>query len=197
MNKYIGREFWEGHGCEVARRLLGKVLVRQINSEIIKARVVETEAYHGVDDLASHASKGATKRTQVMFDKPGYIYVYMIYGQYHCLNIVSGVCGVPSAVLVRAVWPVEGLQLMIENRENKNYQKINLKNLANGPGKVCQALKVDKRLNYIYLGRKAGLWLEEDGYIVGEDKIISSKRVGVDYSKHCADWEWNYKLINI
>ena len=118
--KRLDRKFFNRNTVLVAKELLGKFLVRRIGKKIIKARIIETEAYCGTKDLACHASKGLTERTKVMFGPAGFSYVYMIYGMYHCLNIVTEKEGNPSAVLIRA--------LDCEN--------------CDGPGKLCRELKI-------------------------------------------------------
>ncbi|MHA1675849.1 MAG: DNA-3-methyladenine glycosylase, partial [Candidatus Njordarchaeales archaeon] len=131
----LNRNFYERYTVDVARDLLGKVLVRVLSSEqILAGIIVETEAYRGQDDPASHAYGRKTPRNAIMYGKPGYSYVYFIYGMYHCLNVVTEPEGVPAAVLIRAVEPIFGIELM---KKYRNTDKIS--NLTNGPGKLCQA----------------------------------------------------------
>jgi len=192
-NLILDKSFFNRNTLEVAKYLLGKVLVREINGKRLSGRIIEVEAYHGRDDLACHASKGKTKRTEVMFGSPGTIYVYMIYGMYFCLNIVTMPREFPAAILIRGIEPMEGIKEMMKNR-NLVEDKKNI--LADGPGKLCQALKIDRKLNGEILGKKSGLWVEDDGYVLNEKNITRSKRIGVSYAKHCAEWEWNWKLLS-
>lgn len=190
-NSIINNDFFQEDTLQVAEKLLGKVLVRNIDGKRLSGRITEVEAYHGPDDLACHASKGKTKRTEVMFGEPGMIYVYMIYGMYFCLNIVTMPCEFPAAILIRGIEPIEGSEEMIKNRNLVDDKK---NKLTDGPGKLCQALRIDRKLNGGILGKKSGLWVEDDGYVLNEKNITRSKRVGVSYAKHCAEWEWNFKL---
>lgn len=197
--RVLKRDFFKNDTIWVARKLLGKVLVRRRANQMLAGRIMETEAYHGADDLACHASRGKTSRTKVMFGKPGRIYVYLIYGKYYCLNIVTMKTDFPAAVLIRSIEPIEGIEKMIINRgkEKNNFSdKKKIIGLSNGPGKLCQALQVDKSLNGKELNKMNGLWVKDDGFLVKEANIIASKRIGVDYARHCRDWEWNFSLSN-
>jgi len=133
----LKKKFFNRNTVVVARELLGKFLVRRIGNKLIRAGITETEAYCGIRDLACHASKGLTKRTKVMFGPAGFSYVYMIYGMYHCLNIVTEKEGNPSAVLIRAV----------------GYEN------CDGPGKLCRELRIDKKLNEIDITKSGLLWI--------------------------------------
>lgn len=157
---------------KVAQELLGKFLVWKTGKTTIKAKIVETEAYCGQNDLACHASKGLTPRTKVMFGPPGHAYVYMIYGMYHCLNIVTEREGQPSAVLIRA--------LDCEN--------------CKGPGKVCRELKIDRNFNGIDMTKNNLLWVEDDGNKIKKSQIKRGKRIGVDYAAKWKDKLWRFYL---
>lgn len=163
------RVFFNRNTLKVARDLLGCYLVREYRGKIIKAKIIETEAYRGLDDLASHASRRKTERNKIMFDASGYAYIYLVYGMHYILNIVTEKKDFPAAVLIRGI---------------ENY---------NGPGKLTKFLHIDKNLNShdLTLGKK--LWLEprKDNQRI---KIIKSPRIGVDYAKHCKDWKWNFKI---
>lgn len=124
-----------------APRLLGCVLERRIDGQLVSGRIVETEAY-SQDDVASHSYRGETPRTKVMFGPAGYLYVYFTYGMHYCCNIVTGPVGHGSAVLIRALEPLSGQQVMSLNRKGQSEE-----NLTNGPAKLCQALIIDKNLN--------------------------------------------------
>lgn len=130
-----------GPAFEVAARLLGCHLLRFIGDELVICRIVETEAYDQ-QDMASHSYKGETPRTSVMFGPAGRLYVYFTYGMHYCCNIVTGPSGVGSAVLLRAVEPVQGIKLMAQNRGSTEGS-----NISNGPAKLCQALQIDASYN--------------------------------------------------
>lgn len=165
----LGADFFNKNTLWVAKNLLGKYLCRRLKSgRIISAMITETEAYRGFDDKASHASRGRTARTEVMFGAPGTVYVYLIYGMYHCLNLVCEKEDYPAAVLIRAV---EGV---------------------NGPGKVCRHFQIDRRLNNQKLGRE--LWVEDHNFKVPRLKIQATRRVGVDYAGESKDWPWRFFL---
>lgn len=172
----ISRQFYHRDTLDVARDLLGCVLACRIEGKTVRARIVETEAYVGEDDLASHASKGRTKRTETMYGAPGHAYVYMIYGMYHCLNVVTEAEGFPAAVLVRAV-EVGG----VPTKE------------TDGPGKLCRFLGIDRDLNGRDVTKRRKLWIEP-GKPAANEEIVASPRVGVGYAKHCAEYPWRFTL---
>ena len=165
----LKKDFFAKNTLWVAKNLLGKYLCRRLKSgRVISAMITETEAYKGFNDKASHASKGRTKRTEVMFGEPGTIYVYLIYGMYHCLNLVCEKKDYPAAVLIRGVSGI------------------------NGPGRVCRHFQIDKKLNGQKLGQK--LWVEDRGEKVSSFKIQATRRVGVDYAGESKDWLWRFVL---
>jgi len=164
--KRLPRQFFARPTKLVARELLGKVLVRKIGNKKLSGMIVETEAYVGPHDLACHASKGKTERTKVMFESAGTWYIYFIYGMYHCLNIVTEAKDYPSAVLIRALEPLE-----------------NIESSTNGPAKLCRALKIDRRLNSTSaISKSSKLYIEDREIAIPKNKIISAKRIGVDYA---------------
>jgi len=124
----------------VAPRLLGSILEREIDGKLVRVKIVETEAYDDTD-AASHSYKGKTPRTDVMFGKPGYLYVYFTYGMHYCCNVVTGSEGTGSAVLIRAVEPLDGTEILEERRHRSGIEA------TNGPAKLCQALGITKQLN--------------------------------------------------
>lgn len=172
----LTRSFYHKDTLEVARGLLGGVLVCRVERKTVRARIVETEAYVGEDDLACHASKGRTKRTEVMYGEAGYAYVYMIYGMYHCLNIVTEAKDFPSAVLIRAV-EIDG----VSHKE------------TDGPGKLCRFLGIDRSLNEWDVTRGEKLWIESGKPSDGET-VSATKRVGIDYAGHCREYLWRFVL---
>ncbi len=171
---------------EVAPMLLGCVLVRQLPSgQIIRGAIVETEAY-AVRDPAFHAYKSRTSRNSVVFGAPGRSYVYLIYGIYHCFNVVTDLDGIPSAVLIRA--------LQLETvPEGENLQKF-----AAGPGKLCRAMQIDRTFNDISLQPKEGLWLEHRGkeftnkVATGEIGFVQTTRIGISKGVELP-WRWYIK----
>ncbi len=140
--KVLPQSFYSRHAKIVAKELLGKVLSRRTKKGIISGYIVETESYGGKDDPASHAYKKITPRNSVMFGPPGYAYIYLCYGFHTLFNVITEKEGIPSAVLLRAIEPIEGIDIM------KNSRKINnILELTNGPGKFTQAFMIDKSFN--------------------------------------------------
>jgi len=135
----LPRSFYAQHTPVVAKKLLGRYLVRETVEGRIVAKIVEVEAYRGSDDPASHAYRGETERNQLMFGNPGFAYVYFIYGNHHCLNVTTEPKGTPNAVLIRAGEVIDGLELARKNRKAKS-----LTHLSNGPGKLTKALNISK-----------------------------------------------------
>jgi DNA-3-methyladenine glycosylase len=170
----LPRSFYEQTTIDVAKQLLGKYLIRRHPEGDTTGRIVETEAYVGPHDLACHASKGRTARTEVMFGAAGHAYVYFIYGFYNMLNLVTESKDYPAAVLIRAVEPIDGIPLMKSRRRNDA-----LRSLASGPGKLCQAFAIDRALNGADL-RGNVLYLEDRGDPL--PKFKARPRVGVDYA---------------
>ena len=163
----LPRDFYDRDAATVARDLLGKALVHVVDGQARVGRIVEVEAYLGPHDLAAHSSRGLTPRTRVMFGPPGHAYVYLIYGMHNCVNVVTEAEGCASAVLLRALEPVRGL----EGR-------------TQGPGLLCKAMGIDRRLNGADL-------LGDRLYVaelppVGRISIVKRSRIGVDYAGHWA-----------
>ncbi|MEF3691531.1 MAG: DNA-3-methyladenine glycosylase [Candidatus Moraniibacteriota bacterium] len=174
----LKKSFFERETTLVAKELLGQILVRHTEKGLISGIIVETEAYLGKEDLASHASRRKTARNQVMFGEAGFWYIYLIYGVYHCLNVVTEKKNLPGAVLIRALEPLEGLKEIKINRQTEN-----IKNLTNGPGKLCQALKINKNLNQTpAFVRKSELFIAQSKISIPENKIKKAPRIGVDYA---------------
>lgn len=163
---------------KVAQDLLGCFLVRKMRNKIIKGVITETEAYVGEDDLACHASKGRTKRTEVMYGEAGHAYVYMIYGMYHCLNIVTEKKDFPAAVLIR------GIEIV-----GDAYMRPLPK--TNGPGKLCKFLRIDRKLNGRDVTKGKKLWIES-GVKLKKSDIRKDKRIGIDYAQHCRHYLWRF-----
>jgi len=163
----LARSFYDRGTIIVAKELLGKYLVHHSHGTERVGKIVEVEAYLGPHDLAAHSAKGLTERTKVMFGPPGHAYVYLIYGIYHCMNVVTEHEGHASAVLLRAVEPV-----------------VNVAGRTGGPGLLCRAMEIDRHLNAHDL-------LSDNFYIAAPKKselfsIAKRPRIGVDYAKHWA-----------
>ncbi len=182
-----------GHVTEIARNLLGKILYTSFDNELTAGIIVETEAYCGATDKASHAFKNKlTSRTITMFGHPGRAYIYLCYGIHSLFNVVTNKKGKADAVLIRAIEPVVGLETM---KMRRNYTG-NLINLTSGPGKLTKALKIDRIQNSNDLTSKSnGLWLEFNN---SESRPIieHSKRIGVDYAGADADLLWRFYIKN-
>lgn len=180
--KTLGNNFFERDTVEVAKNLLGKKIIRNISGNFFCAKIVETEAYLGLEDKACHSYGGnITKRNEILYKEAGTIYVYLIYGMYNLLNIVTKNENDPEAVLIRAVEPIENIDAMAVNRFGKIYKDLSSyqkKNLTNGPGKLTMAMEIDRALN--------GKILSPDYLFIvdGEDvrNIIETKRIGIDYA---------------
>ena len=193
MGKYekIPREFYtRGDTLEIARELLGKLLVvPTATGERVSGMIVETEAYLGAIDKAAHSYRNRrTTRTETMFAVGGTAYIFFIYGMYYQFNVVVGAIDTPHAILIRAVEPVENIEIMRTRRnaksKNPNQQMLD-KNLTSGPGKLCIALGVDRTFNNEdLLGKK--VWLEEFKAF-SDSEISSGKRIGIDYAEEFAE----------
>jgi len=185
----LERSFYMGGTLEVGKELLGKVIVSNIGGKCVKARIVETECYIGPHDKAAHSYGGKRGgRCEIQFGNGGYAYIYMIYGMHNCFNIVTSVKDKPESVLIRAAEPIEGLEIMMERR---NTGKV--KNLLNGPGKLCKALGVDRSF---YGEDLCGdtLFLEDDGYVLKREDIEESKRINIDYAQEAKDYLWRFTI---
>lgn len=184
----LSRAFYEQPTIDVARQLLGKYLVRVTDDGLLSGMILETEAYVGPEDEASHASCGRTPRNQMMFGCAGYAYVYLIYGMHHCLNVVTERDGYPAAVLIRAVEPCEGVGLMQARRRSGDDRQ-----LTNGPGKVCQAFGIDRGLNGLDM---CGETLFVEARAIGAVEIALSPRIGVDYAGAWRDQLWRFHIAD-
>lgn len=187
-NNKLPRSFYTRQNVlTVARDLLGKLLVVPTsNGKRVSGFIVETEAYRGPEDRASHTFGGRrTKRTEAMYGLGGTSYVYFVYGMYNQFNVVTNTLDVPHAVLIRALEPVEGLDLMRKRRGDHPDR-----NLTSGPGKLCIALGIDRSLNKAdLLGDR--IWLEE-GMKVPRSQIVSGPRIGIDYAKEWIEKPWRF-----
>lgn len=171
MPQVLEASFFERSTLDVARDLLGKLLVRETGGRRRAGRLVEVEAYCGPEDLAAHSSRGLTPRTRVMYGPPGHAYVYLVYGIHHCLNFVTREEGVPQAVLVRALEPEPGT------------------GRCSGPGLVCRALGIDRSLNGAPLDPPR-LYVVDDGFTPAA--VHQTARIGVDYSGGWRELPWRF-----
>jgi DNA-3-methyladenine glycosylase len=178
----LNKEFYKQDTLHVAKELLGELLVRKIKEKYIIGRIVEVEAYRQ-DDPASHSFSGKTERNKIMFMEGGFLYVYFTYGMYYCSNIVTENDGFGAAVLLRAVEPLSGIDIMQKNRNRKD----DTVNLSNGPGKLCIAFSIDKKLNgYNLSGDEIFIARNPDK---GKVKIEYSKRIGISKGN---DKNWRF-----
>lgn len=192
MAARLPREFYARDTLDVARDLLGKRLVRLDDGARLSGRITEVEAYIGEDDRASHASPGPTARNAPMYGLPGYTYVYLIYGVHHCLNVVTEREGFPAAILIRALEPLEGLEII------QRYRRLHTPSphLTCGPGRVCAALNIDRSLNACDLcAPDALLWIE-DAAPVPEIQLARSPRIGVRGDQTALDRLWRFYIKN-
>ena len=175
--RILPRAYFNRPTLTVARSLVGKYLIRAIDGREIAGKIVEVEAYVGSQDRACHAAKGRTQRTEVMFGPAGVAYVYLIYGMYHCLNVVTEREEFPSAVLIRAI-ELDG-------------------KLIDGPGRLCRSLQIDRSLNRMDLTIGESLWFEDRGGVVGRGTIGAYTRIGVDYAGTWAEKLWRFRLRTV
>ncbi len=179
----LGRHFYERYTPRVARDLLACKLVRIVEGARLAGEIVETEAYRGVRDPASHAYRGQTRRNSVMFGEAGHAYLYFTYGFHHMLNFTTEPEGTPGAVLIRAIQPIEGEALMMANRGADT-----LEGLTNGPGKLTKALKIDRSLNGEDLVTSRRLFVEKGEKPGG---VGTSSRVGINEG---AAYRWRFYI---
>lgn len=170
--KKLNRSFYNRPTLHVAAELIGKVIVYKSTKGILKARIVEVEAYIGCNDPACHAARGMTKRNEVMFGKPGFAYIYFIYGMYHCFNIVTEPKGMPAAILLRAAEPIDNLE-WTSPQNNKNNSEGQL---LSGPGKFCREFGLNREQNGLDLTGDI-LYLQERNSTV--EAIEKSPRIGI------------------
>ena len=176
---------------KIARALLGKVIVSQVDGVRTEGRIVETEAYQGANDRACHAyQKRRTPRTETMFLPGGHAYVYLCYGLHHLFNVVTNVENEPDAVLIRAVEPLVGLETMMERRKMKSA----VPKLTSGPGCVAQALGIGRLQNKTHLVESDQLWVEDQGFTLLPEDIGVTTRVGVSYAGEDALRPWRFYI---
>lgn len=188
--------FYDMTALEAAPRLIGHTLVRRTEDGDIRCRIVETESYGGVEDKGSHAYGGRrTARTEIMFGRGGAAYIYLIYGMYHCLNVVTGAMNDPQAVLIRAVEPLTSADEVLM-RKYRNAAAKRPVDLSGGPGKLCRGLRIDKSLNGQSLLEQGGpLWIEA-GRPLQNAAIMQSPRINIAYAEEYAAKPWRFFLRN-
>jgi len=183
MPKRLSREFYTRPTLVVAKDLLGKYLVRRVGKKKLVGKIVETEAYIGPKDRASHSYGGKiTDRTKTFYLKGGHLYVYLCYGIYWMLNIVTEKENKPEAILIRALEPIG------------KYDFSKIKNSSNGPGKLCRWLEIDKSFNGEDLTKSKRIWLEDRGEKIKKSQIKASRRIGVDYAREWAKKPWRFYI---
>lgn len=187
----LDRAFYMRDALSVAAELPGKLLTHRSPEGLTRGRIVETEAYMGPGDRASHTHGGVpTPRTAVLFGEGGYAYVYLIYGLHYCLNIAVHTAGSPQAVLIRALEPLQGIDVMRRRRRIHDIRR-----LCDGPGKLCTAMGITGALNGVDIcGRR--LYLEADLTASGPAAVTASARIGVDRSGEAAAFPWRFTLDN-
>lgn len=190
----LKRDFYERPTLEVAKDLLGKTLVKIQDEKIYRVKIVECEAYLGLEDRAAHSFHGKiTPRVKSMWGEAGVAYVYFTYGMYYCMNVVTEKEGIPNAVLIRAAEPLEGLDFMSLNRYGKVYSELTKpqkKNLLNGPAKLCQCLNIDREYDGMsLLGNE--LYIEEGETV---ENVVVTGRIGIENSKEAKDYLYRFYI---
>lgn len=194
--KILDRKFYQRDTIIVAKELLGKHMVYKKGGHELIVKITDVEAYTGINDKACHTYGGKrTPRTEVMWGLAGHAYIYLIYGMYACLNVVTEEEGNPCAVLIRGVVPIKNREQMTMNRYGKVYEALSTyqkKNFSNGPGKVCLALGLSKEQNGMdFLSDRLYI------YDSGEDmpyEIHEGKRINIDYAEEAADYLWRFSI---
>ncbi len=194
MSMRLPREFFARDTLTVARDLLGRYVVRVVHGPtaqvVLSGKIVETEAYIGEDDEASHASPGPTERNASMYKQAGYVYVYLIYGMYHCFNVVTEREGFPAAVLIRALEPLKGLDLMREHRDRVGVG--DLRTLTSGPGRLCEALAIDRSHDGADLCAPGSPLFLEMGDPIPDTAVSTSPRVNVRGDESAVSAPWRF-----
>ena len=191
----LSRDFFLHTTLDVAKLLLGKFLMHEYHGRKIGGMIVETEAYVGKKDKASHAYKGRrTQRNEVEYGIGGHVYIYLVYGLHLQLNFVTAGMDEPECVLIRALEPTDSIDLMKKFRKTDNEA-----NLANGPGKLCQALKLNKSLNgHDLCEKRSHFYIEDRGMIIPSKEIKKGPRVGIDYAgPYWSKVHWRFRLNSV
>ena len=192
----LEKKFYRQGALNLAKGLLGKTLVRKVDGRILKGKIVETEAYIGEIDKASHAYNGRrTERTEPLFQEGGIAYVYFIYGLYHCFNVISGEKDKGEGVLIRAVEPLNELDYISQKRFKKKFNDLSnakKKTLTNGPSKLCMSYSIDKDDNYKKLYEKGDFYIENSDEELFE--IVETTRIGIDYAEEAIEFPWRFYI---
>ncbi len=192
----LNRDFFEDHPKEVAPKLLGKYLIVNFSGDKIVTKVVETEAYGGREDLGCHVGRfGRTKRTDLLFRKVGCAYVYPVYINTYCLNVVCHLKGEAGGVLIRALEPLIGIELILKNIGKSFDNNFNIRKLLNGPGKLCRALKVNKSFNGEDMVEGKKIYFTE-GQDIKERGILRTPRINIPYAGISKGWLWRFIIKN-
>jgi DNA-3-methyladenine glycosylase len=190
----LERSFYERDTLTVARELLGCVLVHYTPEGVTKGRIVETEAYMGPEDKGAHSyGYRHTPRMDPLYETGGFAYIYQLHGYNYCINVVTQKKNMPQAVLIRAVEPVEGIELMVRRRKIDVSTKSKFKNLTNGPSKLCHAMDIDTSLNGTDLCGDELFITSRDG-LKSDEQILTTKRIHIDYAEEYKDKPWRFFL---
>lgn len=189
MMKKLPKSFYQRDDVlQIAKELLGKILATKWNAVVTSGRIVEVEAYNGIIDKASHASGGRrTNRNEIMYSSGGFAYVYLCYGIHHLFNVVTNTKDVPHAILIRALEPMKGIDLMLKRTGKKKLENT----LTRGPGNVSKALGIFTTHSGLSLLDK-NLFIAEDDFVVNKKDIVASPRIGVDYAGEDAKLLYRY-----
>ena len=192
MSKLPTKFYERGDILAISRELLGKVIYTQFDGKLTSGIIVETEAYAGETDRASHAYGGKrTHRTEIMYASGGKTYIYLCYGIHHLFNVVTNIEGIPHAILIRAIKPTKGIEIMLQRRNKKKVTP----SLAAGPGALTQALGITVVNSGISLKDNL-IWLEDQNIFYSNQNIIASPRVGVQYAGKDAQNFWRFRIEN-
>jgi DNA-3-methyladenine glycosylase len=197
ISKLTHSYFQNNKTKKLAEELLGKRLVHEIDGVRTSGIIVETEAYLGLNDPAAHSYHGkVTARTKTFYLAGGHAYVYLIYGMYNCFNIITADEKTPEAILIRALEPEEGIDVMLKRRKlkNKNPEK-NLIGLTSGPGKLCGAMGIDKSINEMSL-ESSRIYVEDTNIKYSSQHIVKSPRIGINYAGEAVNWPLRFYVKN-
>ena len=192
MSKLPAKFYKRGDILAISKDLLGKVLCTQFDDNLTSGIIVETEAYAGETDRASHAYGGKrTHRTEIMYASGGKTYIYLCYGIHHLFNVVTNIEGIPHAILIRAIKPTKGIEIMLQRRNKKKVTP----SLAAGPGALTQALGITVANSGVSLKDNL-IWLEDQNIFYSNQDIIAGPRVGVQYAGKDAQNSWRFQIEN-
>ncbi|GLR16785.1 DNA-3-methyladenine glycosylase [Portibacter lacus] len=188
----LPRSFYEGEDIlEISKSLLGKKLCSDIGGQFTSGIIVETEAYKAPEDKASHAfGNKVTPRTVTMFSPPGTGYIYIIYGMYHLFNVITGPEGTAHCILIRAVEPLDGQDVMLERRGKPSM----IKAVTNGPGKFSIAMGMHKKYDATDLTISSDIWIETGWPELSEEEILVGPRVGMSTAEECSNWPYRFRV---